>query len=86
MGATRQLPVTVEASGVRVCTITAHSEGDAIEPIHRRVTLNPSGGRLQVVLELIARPATVGSYWVTLDAKCDDGLAQTAGFSLEITR
>ncbi len=83
-GATRQLPVTLETSGVRACTITVHSEGEAIDPIRRDVMLDPNGGQVQVVLELIARTATIGRYWVTVNAACDDGLSQKTVFSLEI--
>jgi hypothetical protein len=83
-GATRQLPVTLRTSGVRACTITVRSEGEAIDPIRRDVTLEPNGGQVQVVLELIARKVTEGHYWVTVNAICDDALSHMAGFDLEI--
>jgi len=83
-GATRQLPVTLKTSGVRACTITAHSEGETIDPIRRDVMLDPNGGEVQVVLELIARTATLGHYWVTVNAACDHVISHTAGFDLEI--
>ena len=83
-GATRQLPVTLRTSGVRACTITAHSEGNAIDPIRRDVMLDPNGGQVQVVLELIARRVTVGHYRVTVNAICDNALSHMAEFDLEI--
>lgn len=84
-GATRQVPVAIKATGVQVCEITANAEGGAIEPIHRRVTPSLSGGQIQVILTLIARTASPGRYWITVNATCDDVLPQAAGFFLEIT-
>jgi hypothetical protein len=83
-GATRQLPVTLRTSGVRACTITVRCEGEAIDPIRRDVMLDPNGGQVQVVLQLIARKVTVGHYGVTVNAVCDDELSHMAEFDLEI--
>ena len=46
--------------------------------------LDPNGGQVQVVLELIARRVTVGHYRVTVNAICDNALSHMAEFDLEI--
>jgi hypothetical protein len=84
-GARLQLPVTVRASGEGPCTIAVHSDGDAIQPSSRQVTLGPSGGQLQVVFELVPRPEAIGRHWITVDATCG-ALRQAATFFLDLTR
>ena len=84
VGAVLQLPMTITASGVRACTITVRAEGEAIGPSRREVKLDPKGSEVRVVLGLIARTATLEPVRVTVGAVCDEGLSQTAGFSLEI--
>jgi hypothetical protein len=85
VGAVLQLPLTIEASGVRACVITVHSEYGAIEPIRKELRFGTSGGEERtLVLELIAKTATAEPSWVSIATVCDGTLPHQAGFFLEI--